>query len=155
MGTDRIIRAVENFARPVLDEMGLELVEVEFKREAGWILRLFVDQEEGVNLADCATVSRQVSSYLEVEDIIPHAYTLEVSSPGLERPLKRLEDFIRFSGRKARIKVKEPINGQRVFFGMLTKVDEDKQNITLAVDDADGEQMVIDLDAVARARLSL
>jgi ribosome maturation factor RimP len=155
VGTDRIIRAVENFARPVLDEMGLELVEVEFKRESGWILRLFVDQEEGVNLADCATVSRQVSSYLEVEDIIPHAYTLEVSSPGLERPLKQLEDFIRFSGRKARIKVKEPINGQRVFFGMLTKVDEDKQNITLAVDDADGEQMVIDLDAVARARLSL
>lgn len=155
MATDRIVSAVEAFARPVLDEMGLELVEVQFRRESGWILQLFIDQEGGVNVDDCAAVSRQVSAYLEVEEVIQHAFTLEVSSPGLERPLKRIEDFVRFSGRKARVKVKEPIDGQRVFFGKLAAVDEDNKNITLALDDTDGEHMSIDLDAVARARLSL
>lgn len=151
MSADRIITAVESFARPVLDDMGLELVEVQFRREsAGWLLRLFIDREDGVNVDDCASVSRQISAYLEVEDLIEHAYSLEVSSPGLERPLKKKEDFVRFTGRKARIKLKEPIDGQRVFFGLLGAVDEN--TITLLVD---GQQMKIDLDVVARARLSL
>jgi len=151
VSADRIITAVENFARPVLDDMGLELVEVQFRREsAGWLLRLFIDREDGVNVDDCASVSRQISAYLEVEDLIEHAYSLEVSSPGLERPLKKKEDFVRFTGRKARIKLKEPIDGQRVFFGLLGAVDEN--TITLLVD---GQQMKIDLDVVARARLSL
>jgi ribosome maturation factor RimP len=151
VSADRIITAVESFARPVLDDMGLEMVEVQFRREsAGWLLRLFIDREDGVNVDDCALVSRQISAYLEVEDLIEHAYNLEVSSPGLERPLKKKEDFVRFTGRKARIKLKEPIDGQRVFFGQLGAVDEN--TITLLVD---GQQMKIDLDVVARARLSL
>ena len=130
---------------------GLELVEVQFRRESGgWILRLFIDREGGINVDDCASVSRQISAYLEVEELIEHAYNLEVSSPGLERPLKKIDDFVRFAGRKARIKLKEPIDGQRVFFGLLGSVHENK--LTLDVDD---RQMEIDLDAVARARLSL
>jgi ribosome maturation factor RimP len=148
---DRIITAVESFTRPIADDLGLELVEVQFRRESGgWILRLFIDRDGGVNLDDCASVSRQVSAYLEVEDLIGHAYNLEVSSPGLERPLKKKEDFIRFAGRKARIKVKEPVNGQRVFYGLLGPVVG--ETLTL---DVDGQQMEIDLDAMARARLSL
>ncbi|MEA2116520.1 MAG: ribosome maturation factor RimP [Thermodesulfobacteriota bacterium] len=151
MSTDRIITAVERFARPVLNDMGLELVEVQFRRESGgWILRLFIDREGGINVDDCASVSRQISAYLEVEELIEHAYNLEVSSPGLERPLKKIDDFVRFAGRKARIKLKEPIDGQRVFFGLLGPVHENK--LTLDVED---RQMEIDLDAVARARLSL
>lgn len=151
MSADRIITAVERFARPVLDDMGLELVEVQFRRESGgWILRLFIDREGGINVDDCASVSRQISAYLEVEELIEHAYNLEVSSPGLERPLKKIDDFVRFAGRKARIKLKEPIDGQRVFFGLLGPVHENK--LTLDVED---QQMEIDLDAVARARLSL
>jgi ribosome maturation factor RimP len=152
VSTEQIIAAVEEFAVPVLNDKGLELVEVQFRRESGWVLRLFIDREGGVTLDDCASVSREISSYLEVEDLIAHAYKLEVSSPGVERPLKRLEDFVRFTGRKARIKVKEPINEQRVFIGMLDAVDEDKKTIMLTVD---GEQMNIDLETVARARLSL
>ncbi|RWX49593.1 ribosome maturation factor RimP [Candidatus Electrothrix marina] len=155
MGTDRVIKAVEDFAAPLLDEMGLELVEVQFRQESGWMLRLFIDRNEGVNVDDCASVSRQVATYLEVEDIIRHAYTLEVSSPGAERPLKRLKDFIRFSGKKIRVKLSEPVDDQRVFCGILTGVDEEKNTITLAVDGSDAKQMVIDLRAVARARLSL
>ncbi len=151
MNADRIITAVESFARPVLDDMGLELVEVQFRREsAGWLLRLFIDREGGVNVDDCASISRQISAYLEVEDLIEHAYNLEVSSPGLERPLKKKEDFVRFVGRKARIKLKEPIDGQRVFFGLLGPVDGNKIML-----DVDGQQMEIDLNAVARARLSI
>ena len=155
MGTDRVIKAVEDFATPLLDEMGLELVEVQFRQESGWILRLFVDRNEGVNIDDCASVSRQVATYLEVEDIIGRAYTLEVSSPGAERPLKRVEDFIRFSGKKVRVKLIDPVDDQRVFCGILTGVDKEKNSITLAVDGSDAKQMVIDLRAVARARLSL
>ncbi|MCI5124488.1 MAG: ribosome maturation factor RimP [Candidatus Electrothrix sp. AR5] len=135
--------------------MGLELVEVQFRQESGWILRLFVDRNEGVNVDDCASVSRQVATYLEVEDIIGRAYTLEVSSPGAERPLKRVEDFIRFSGKKVRVKLIDPVDDQRVFCGILTGVDKEKNSITLAVDGSDAKQMVIDLRAVARARLSL
>ncbi len=151
MSTDRIITAVESFARPVLDDMGLELVEVQFRRESvGWILRLFIDREGGVSVEDCASVSRQISAYLEVEDLIEHAFNLEVSSPGLERPLRKIEDYVRFAGRKARVKLKEPIEGQRVFYGMLGPVTEN----TIVLD-VDGKQMELDLDAIARARLSL
>jgi ribosome maturation factor RimP len=155
VGTDRVIKAVENFAAPLLDEMGLELVEVQFRQESGWVVRLFIDRNEGVNVDDCASVSRQVATYLEVEDIIRHAYTLEVSSPGAERPLKRLKDFIRFVGKKIRVKLSEPVDDQRIFCGILAGVNEEKNSITLAVDGSDAKQMVIDLRAVARARLSL
>ncbi|MCI5138211.1 MAG: ribosome maturation factor RimP, partial [Candidatus Electrothrix sp. AR1] len=134
--------------------MGLELVDVQFRQESGWVLRLFIDRAGGVNVDDCASVSRQVATYLEVEDIIQRAYTLEVSSPGAERPLKRLEDFIRFSGKKIRVKLSDPVDDQRVFCGILTGVDKEKNSITLAVDGSDAKQMVIDLRAVARARLS-
>ena len=155
MGTDQVIRTVETFAAPLLEEMGLELVEVQFRQESGWVLRLFIDRKEGVNVDDCASVSRQVGTYLEVEDIIRHAYTLEVSSPGAERPLKRLQDFIRFSGKKIRVKLSEPVDNQRVFCGILAGVNKEKNSITLAVDGSDANRMVIDLGAVARARLSL
>jgi ribosome maturation factor RimP len=155
VGTDRVIKRVENFATPLLDEMGLELVDVQFRQESGWILRLFIDRNEGVNVDDCASVSRQVATYLEVEDIIRHAFTLEVSSPGVERPLKRLEEFVRFTGKKVRVKLSDPVDNQHVFCGILTGVDEEKNSITLAVDGSDAKQMVIDLRAVARARLSL
>jgi ribosome maturation factor RimP len=155
VGTDRVISVVEEFALPLLDEMGLELVEVQFRQESGWVLRIFIDGKEGVTIDNCASVSRQVGTYLEVEDIIRHAYTLEVSSPGAERPLKRVEDFIRFSGKKVRVKLNDPVDNQRVFCGILTDVDEKNNRITLAVDGSDTQQREFDLQAVARARLSL
>ena len=151
MSEDLIIAEIEGFVEPVANELGLELVEVQFRREGGgWVLRLFIDREGGVTVDDCASLSRQVSAYLEVEDCIEQAYTLEVSSPGVERPLKRKEDYIRFAGRKARIKLKNPVNGQRVFIGLLGELHDNK--ILL---DVDGQQMEIDLGAIARARLVL
>lgn len=151
MSEDRIVADVERFAQPIVEEMALELVEVQFKRESGgWILRLFIDSEGGVTVDNCAALSRQVSAYLEVEDLIHHAYSLEVSSPGAERPLKREEDFVRFVGRKARIKLREPADGQYVVVGLLGTLNE---NILLL--DVDGQQMEIDLDGIVRARLTL
>ena len=154
MSADRISKSAEAFARPIAEEMGLELVEVQFRQESGWVLRLFIDREQGgVNVDDCAAVSRQVSAYLEAEDLISHAYTLEVSSPGAERPLKRLEDFVRFAGRRVRIKLKEPINGEYVFSGTLTAADAEQKQIILDADQTG--PMTFALDAVAKARLSL
>jgi ribosome maturation factor RimP len=149
-----VAKAAEQFARPIAEEMGLELVDVEFRQESGWVLRLFIDREQGgVNVDDCASVSRQLAARLEAEDVIRHAYTLEVSSPGAERPLKRIEDFVRFMGRRVRIKLKEPVNGQYAFLGTLTAVDTEKQQIALAADEVG--PMTIDLEGVAKARLSL
>lgn len=151
MGTDKILSAIEGYAGPLLRDMGLELVEVQFRREGhGWVLRLFIDSEQGVTLDDCAAVSREISAWLDVEDLINHAYHLEVSSPGLERPLTKIDDFRRFRGRKARIKLKEPKDGQRVFTGTLEQVAG--ECITVF---ADGKPVNIMFEEIARARLAL
>lgn len=114
------IEKIEQFANTLLPSMGLELVEVQFRREGhGWVLRLFIDCEQGITVDHCADVSREISHYLDVEDLIDHQYHLEVSSPGLERPLKRPADYARFVGRKVKIKVREPIEGRSVLSGIL------------------------------------
>lgn len=131
--------------------MGMELVEIQFRREGhGWVLRLFIDKEEGVTIDDCAAVSREISAYLEVEDLINHAYHLEVSSPGLERPLRKRGDFSRFAERLARIKLREPINGQRVLIGTLLGLEGETVLLEM-----DKETVRIDLENIAKARLTL
>ncbi len=146
-----IIEHVEGFISPLLAEMNIELVEIQFRREGhGWVLRLFIDRPAGVTLEDCTAVSREVSRYLEVEDPIEQAYHLEVSSPGLERPLKKKDDFIRFAGRRARVKMQEKIDDQRVFIGILEGVEED--DVVLRVD---GQAHHFPLAGISRARLVL
>ncbi len=91
---DTVAKRVEAVALPVLEELGLELVEVQYRREqSGWVLRLIIDKQDGVSLDDCAAVSREISQLLDIEDFIDQAYNLEVSSPGLNRPLKSMADF--------------------------------------------------------------
>ncbi|HER62937.1 MAG TPA: ribosome maturation factor RimP, partial [Desulfobacteraceae bacterium] len=111
---------------------------------------LYIDREEGVTIDDCAAVSREISTWLDVEDLIEHAYHLEVSSPGLERPLKKMKDFERFASRKARIKIREPLNEQKVFIGIIDRVDEEK-----VVLDVDGKPVSLLFDNIAKARLVL
>ncbi len=150
-GTVGVIAQVEEFIVPLLTDMDIELVDIEFRREGhGWVLRLFIDRPGGVTLDDCTRVSREVSSYLEVEDPIEHAYHLEVSSPGLERPLKKEKDFIRFSGRMARIKLREKRNDQRVFIGRLQGMNNGE--VLLDVDGRTERFLPAD---IARARLIL
>lgn len=151
MGTEQVLAAIEQYAEALLRDMGLELVEVQFRREGhGWVLRLFIDSEQGISLEDCAAVSRAIGTWLDVEDLIAHAYHLEVSSPGLERPLKKIEDFQRFVGRKAKVRLKEPRDGQKVFIGTLEQVAGGQ--VTLL---ADGRPVAIFYEEIERARLAL
>lgn len=150
---DLVVEKVRAFAERLLPPMGLELFDVQFRREGhGWVLRLFIDREDGVSLDDCSMVSRQISDYLDVEDMIEQSYHLEVSSPGLERPLRHLGDFKRYCGQKARVKLREPIGGQRVFIGNIARVHDDRSiELTLI----NGDAVNFSYDVVTAARLSL
>jgi ribosome maturation factor RimP len=126
------IQQLEKLSEPVVAGQGYELVDVEFKNELGqWILRVFIDKAAGaVGLEDCATVSRELSAVLDVADAIPQHYSLEVSSPGLNRPLKKEADFLRFVGKKAKIRTRRPIGeARRNFSGTLVGVDAGKVKI--------------------------
>ena len=115
-------------AEPVVLENGLELIDVEYVKEgAEWYLRLFLDKEgdEGVDLDDCELISRKLSDLLETADPIAQAYRLEVSSPGIERPLKRTKDFQRFQGEKVQIKTFSDVEGKKQFIGILGETTEE------------------------------
>jgi ribosome maturation factor RimP len=145
------IKQVETVALPVLEELGFELVEVQYRREQnGWVLRLIIDKQDGISLGDCAAVSREMSQLLDIEDFVDQAYNLEVSSPGLNRPLKSMAEFERFVGRKAKIKTVEPIWGEHVFIGNINKTDG--ESIVLEVG---GKEMTILFSQVAKARLEV
>ena len=104
--SELIVDKVQEFLQGLLSSMELELFDVQFLRDGqGWVLRVFIDSETGVTLDHCSDVSREISRYLDVEDCIDHAYNLEVSSPGLERPLRSADEFRRYCGKKARVRV--------------------------------------------------
>jgi ribosome maturation factor RimP len=128
-GIDR--DALQRVIEPIARAHGAEVVDLELRREqAGWVLRIYVEKkgaaaqnlstrDAAVDLELCANVSRDLSPALDVADLIPHAYHLEVSSPGIERPLRGEHDFIRFTGQKAKLKLREAVGGQRVVVGVL------------------------------------
>jgi ribosome maturation factor RimP len=148
---ETVIKRVETVALPVLEEFGLELVEVQYRREqSGWILRLIIDKQDGISLGDCAAVSREISQLLDIEDFIDQAYSLEVSSPGLNRPLKRIAEFERFVGRKAKIKTIEPIGGEHVFVGKINRTEG--ESIVLEVGT---KEVTILFSQIAKARLEV
>ncbi len=144
------VKQLEPLIAPVITGQGYELVDVEFKTEmGGWILRVFIDKEGGVSLDDCATVSRELSAVLDVEDAIPQHYSLEVSSPGLDRPLKKEADFARFVGKKAKIRTRHPVGeSRRNFSGTLVAVEGGKVKIDV------GDQVCeVPVDDVEKANL--
>ena len=150
MNSAGIEEMIARIAGPVIEAMGLELVDVEFRREpGGWIMRIYIDRDGGVTLDDCTAVSREVGTVIEVEDIVDHPYNLEVSSPGLTRPLKRIADFERFRGRTARIKCFSAIEGKKTFSGRLLGVDGDD----VLLMDSDGKSVSIPFDSIAKANL--
>jgi len=116
-----IAEQIRQILHPILESMGLTLWDLEFHKQGPqWLLRIFIDRESGgVTLNDCETVNRDLGAALDVEDIISHPYTLEVSSPGLDRTLSKPEHFARFAGSMVKIKTFQPINGQKVFRGTL------------------------------------
>lgn len=154
-----IAQQVREAAARVAGAYGLEIFEVQFRREApGMVLRVQIDRpgpgataEDSVSVEDCAKVSRDLSAVLDVEDIVPAAYTLEVSSPGLDRPLRGAADYARFSGRRAKIVTREKVDGQTVFKGRLAGVADG----AATVETDDGRQHVVPLDLVTRANLEV
>ncbi|MDN5294078.1 MAG: ribosome maturation factor RimP [Eubacteriales bacterium] len=147
---NKVSRRVMEMAAPLASELGLELVDVEYVKEGGsWILRLFIDKEGGVSHADCQALSEKIDPLLDQEDLIPHSYFLEVSSPGIERPLKKKEDFDRYRGSRVKIKTFAAIGGQKNWTGILMGTEEG--NVVLTVDE---KRVLIPLDQVASARLA-
>jgi ribosome maturation factor RimP len=150
------IRAI---AERVAASRGLEIWDIQSRREAhGHVVRVFIDRpgpaataEESVSIEDCEQVNREMSTILDVEDPLPFAYTLEVSSPGLDRPLRDLNDYRRFSGRWAKVVVSEPVDNQKAFEGRLKGVDDD----TILLEAPNGRLHRLPLRLVTRGRLEV
>lgn len=141
----------EALAEPIISSFGFELVDVEYVKEAGtWYLRLYIDKEGGITIDDCEAVSRLFSDKLDEEDFIDDAYIMEVSSPGLGRPLKKEKDFKRSMGKEVEIRTYRPIDKQKEFFGVLTAYDE--SHVTITLDDQ--EPRVFDRAGIALIRLA-
>lgn len=154
---------IHAIANRVARDHGLELFDLQFRRESvGWVLRIVLDRSaevatassrsnKGVNLEDCQRVSHDVSAVLDAEDAVDGSYTLEVSSPGLDRPLRSAKDYQRFTGRLAKLVVTEPISGRKHFTGRLKGIDD--TDVILEIDR--GEVYRIPLDSIVRARLEI
>lgn len=146
-----IVDRVFAIAEPILNNEAMELIDVEHRREArGWVLRLYIDKEGGVTLDDCSRVSQEVGRVLDVEDFILTPYTLEVSSPGLNRVLKREKDFVKYRDRLIRVKTFDPIGNRRQFKGRLLGLAENRIEI-----EVDGETFQIPLSNVTKANLEM
>lgn len=123
----------EKLIMPVIEQNAFELVDVEFVKEgSNWYLRLYVDKEGGITIDDCELVSRAMSDILDREDYIEESYILEVSSPGLGRPLKKEKDFLRSIGSEVEIKLYRPVERQKEFTGILKSFD--KENVVIEVE---------------------
>jgi len=149
--SEMVTERARAIASPLLQELGLELVDVEFRREAGgWILRVYLDKRGGVTLQDCQRVSEELSDLLDVEDLVGHPYSLEVSSPGLDRPLGREADFLRFVGERVRVTTSQAIEGQRRFLGTLKGYEGGR----VVLEREDGSMVLIPHSLISKARLA-
>ena len=120
-----VVTQVWKLAEPLVLHEGMEVVDIEYRRErGGLVLRLFLDREGGIDLDHLTRVSRQLSDLLDVHDVVPGSYTLEVSSPGINRRLRKPEHFRRYVGKRVRIRTHEPRDGRRVYVGRLETVDD-------------------------------
>lgn len=146
-----LISRLWSMIEPILEPEGLELVELEFRFESNrWVLRLYIDSPGGVGLAECELVSRQVGALLDMEDPIPQRYNLEVSSPGINRVLRKLEHFAKYTGSPVKIRAREKVDDRRNFKGILKGV----RNSMIVVE-IDGSEYEIAAENVETARLDL
>lgn len=135
---------------PVVEGMGYEVVDIDYRpHPTDGLLRIYIDGPDGIVLDDCTAVSRQISSVLDVEDPIPGQFNLEISSPGMDRPLRKVADFERFTGRVIKIKLTVPtLEGQRNFTGKLMGIENDEVILEM-----DGETHYLSLDTIDKARI--
>jgi ribosome maturation factor RimP len=146
---DALLKEISHLAETILDSEGMELVDVTFRREAqGWVLRVLIDKPGGVVIDDCGYISHQLSDLLDVKDILHYPYHLEVSSPGINRPLKREADFRRFIGERIVLKTAALIDNRKTFKGKLTGY----QDGMVYMDD-EGSPVAIPYNLVEKANL--
>lgn len=143
----------EALLQPMVDERGFELVDVEYVKEGcNWYLRAFIDKPGGISIDDIEPISRELSEKLDQEDFISDAYILEVSSPGLGRPLKKDKDFVRSIGEEIEIHLYRAINKQKEFVGILKEFNKEENTFTVELED--GEETVFNRADVALVRLT-
>lgn len=146
------VKHLEAALSPVVTDQGMELVDLEYRAErSGWVLRLFIDRPGGVGVDECARVSRECSVVLDAEDLIERKYRLEVSSPGIERRLRKQEHFEQQLGNRVRIEMRKPVGGRRRVTGELTKVGVDAVEVTIQ----EGETISIPFETIKRANLKV
>ncbi|PLX91958.1 MAG: ribosome maturation factor [Desulfuromonas sp.] len=158
MSQEVILNKVSEIADPIIEELGLELVDIEFISQGSeWLLRLFIDKPGGVNLDDCAEFSRELSTILDVEEVIEMAYRLEVSSPGIDRPLKKAADFERFKGEMVRAKTFEAVDPdmrgykRKTFIGTLLGLEQGI--VAIEQNDKAGGRVDLPLDSLEAINL--
>ena len=141
----------EEILNPIVEEYGFELVDVEYVKEGStWYLRAYIDKPGGINIDDCETVSRRLSDILDEKDYIDEAYILEVSSPGLGRPLKKEKDYKRSLGEEVEIRTYRMIDRQKEFTGILKEYDEK----TVTIEPDGGTLLTFDKSDIALIRLA-
>lgn len=146
-----VSETISGIIEPIILSMGIELVDVEFKKEQGrWILRVFIDREGGIRLQDCELVSREIEPVLDAEDPVIHTFTLEVSSPGLQRPLKKRGDFERFRGKLVKIKLYTPLDGEKTFCAYILQTEGDDLIL-----DRQGKSLRVPFVKIAKANLEV
>lgn len=145
----KVAEQVRTVAEPLAAMLGLEVVDIEYRKEGGrWVLRVFIDKPTGIGIDDCEALSERLGQVLDERDLIPHAYFLEVSSPGVERPLKKPADFLRFAGREARVVTATPLNGRRKFTGKIIGADEERVQLLV-----EGAEVAIPYAVIQKANL--
>ena len=147
-----MVEKIREIVRPVVDSFGLVLDGIEYiPHGKRWVLRIYIDKEGGATLDDCQKVSVQVGNILDAENIIPHAYLLEVSSPGLDRPLKRLDDYIKYTGRVIRLNTARPYNNKTTFTGRILSADAKR----IRIETKENEVVDIQFPDITKARLEI
>ena len=147
--TKTLTESIRELIEPIVLSEGMELIDIEYRQETrGWVLRFYIDKEGGITLNHCSHLSEQIGDLLEVKDLIPHSYILEVSSPGLDRPLKKEKDFITYVGETIKVKTVQPIDQRRNFQGKLLGYKEGNVMMSL-----DNQEILIPISLIAKAHI--
>lgn len=155
MSQHHVTAVTKELVHPILKEMNLELVDIEFKQEgSNWYLRVFIDKPEGVDIEECGQVSEQLSDQLDAKDPIEFPYFLEVASPGAERPLKTQEDFKKYVGEHVYIKLYEPIDQEKEFEGKLISFENDTATVEIRIKTRK-KQLEVPYGKIAKANLAV
>jgi len=147
--TKTLIESIRELIEPIILSEGMELIDIEHLRESrGWVLRFYIDKEGGVTLNNCSHLSEQIGDLIEVKDLIPHSFILEISSPGLNRPLKKEKDFITYIGENIKVKTLKPIDQKKNFQGKLLGYKEGKVMIG-----SDNQKIYIPFSLISKANI--